>query len=348
MPDDERVHPHRRHRQDRVPQRLPLGHRRALRADVDHVGREPLARQLERRPGPGRILEEQVHHGPPAQRRQLLHRSDLHLGHFFGEVEDDVHRVGVEVRGGQQVPHQTASSPGRGAPVGLGVRVGGAGDSDLADAVHFGQADAHPFVVTGQQVGADVIGPDRQFAMAAVHQDGQADRARAPQVAERIQRRPHRTPGVEHVVDQDDHGAVDGERDFGSAHRPGGLTLQIVAVHRHVQRSDRDARAFGLRDGPGQSGGQRDAAGRDAQQDQSGAAAVGLQHLMRHSGTDPMELPGVQHQPGRLGDGGGPFQSTDGLRHATGVVALRERAATPCFPPRPPASGPTFADTVEG
>ena len=52
-----------------------------------------LRRRLERDPGPGRILEEQVDHGPAAQRRQFLDRPLGRTGQFLGSVEDQ-HRVG--------------------------------------------------------------------------------------------------------------------------------------------------------------------------------------------------------------------------------------------------------------
>ena len=46
----------------------PCGHRGPRRADVDHVGAHPLARDLERHPGAGRVLVEHRDHGAPAQR----------------------------------------------------------------------------------------------------------------------------------------------------------------------------------------------------------------------------------------------------------------------------------------
>jgi hypothetical protein len=72
MPDDQRVGAGRAQRHRGVAQRLALRHRRAGRADVDHVGAHPLAGDLERHPRAGGVLEEDRHHGAAAQRRQLL------------------------------------------------------------------------------------------------------------------------------------------------------------------------------------------------------------------------------------------------------------------------------------
>src|SRR5205814_1107289 len=57
-------------------------------------------------PGAGAVLVEEVHHGPPAQRRQLLDLPLLGGGHPLGDVE---HRHGagaIQVGGRQEVPHQ--------------------------------------------------------------------------------------------------------------------------------------------------------------------------------------------------------------------------------------------------
>ena len=77
VPDDQGVHAHRGDGHHGVPQRLALGHRGALGRHVDHIGGQPLAGDLERGPGPGGVLEEQVDDRPAAQGGQLLHRTIL-------------------------------------------------------------------------------------------------------------------------------------------------------------------------------------------------------------------------------------------------------------------------------
>ena len=192
VPDDQGVHAHGRDGQHGVPQRLALGDRGPLGADVDHVRRQPLAGQLEGGPGPGRVLEEQVDHRTSAQRRQLLHRAALDQGHLLGQVDDLGDLRLVQVGRGQQVVHQTVSSA---------QRVAGH-DGDLVDSVDLGQPDPDPLAGPGRDVLAHVVGPDRQLAVATVHQHGQPDRPRPAEVAQGIQGGPHRTAGVEHVIDQ--------------------------------------------------------------------------------------------------------------------------------------------------
>ena len=55
-----------------------------------------------------------------------------------------------------------------------------------------------------RQVLADVVGPDRQLAMAAVDDDGELHGVRPAVVVERVERGAHRAAGEEHVVDQHD------------------------------------------------------------------------------------------------------------------------------------------------
>ena len=61
----------------------------------------------------------------------------------------------------------------------------------------------------GRDVLADVVGADRQLAVAAIDEDGQADRLRPPEVDQRVHRGPDRPAGVQDVVDEHDRRAVD-------------------------------------------------------------------------------------------------------------------------------------------
>ena len=137
--------------------------------------------------------------------------------------------------------------------------------------------------------------------MPAVDQHGQPYGPGPTEITERVQRGAHRTPGVEHVVDQDHHGVVDLDRHLGAAHHAGRLPTEVVAVHGHVQRADRDVGAFDLGHRGGQPSGEHDPSGRDAQQDQSAGAAVGLEDLVGHPGAGPGDLIGVQDQSAGVG-----------------------------------------------
>ena len=93
----------------------------------------------------------------------------------------------------------------------------------------------------GRDVQADDVGLDRQLAVAAVDQDGQADARRPAEVADRVQRRADGPAGEQDVVDQDDLGAVDVERDLGPAQdRPAVALAEVVAVERDVDGADGD------------------------------------------------------------------------------------------------------------
>jgi hypothetical protein len=70
---------------------------------------------------------------------------------------------------------------------------------------------------------------------------------------------------------------------------------QVVAVHGHVQRADRDVGALDRGDPGRQPVGQRDPAGRDAQQDQVVGALRAFEHLVGDPGEGPADVGGLQH-----------------------------------------------------
>src|SRR5260370_12547945 len=66
----------------------------------------------------------------------------------------------------------------------------------LVDAVLLGDEDLDALRVRGGDVLADVIGTDRQLAVAAVDEHRQLDRPRAPEVHPRLHRRSRQPPVV--------------------------------------------------------------------------------------------------------------------------------------------------------
>src|SRR5947199_10844165 len=76
-------------------------------------------------------------------------------------------------------------------------------DHHLVVPVFLGEPDLDVLHVGGRDVLAHVVRPDRKLPMAAVDKHRQLDGARAPEVHERIHRRPRRAAVVDHVVDQD-------------------------------------------------------------------------------------------------------------------------------------------------
>ena len=77
-------------------------------------------------------------------------------------------------------------------------------DRDLVDAVELGDAHVHVLGARGRQVLADVVGADRQLAVAAVGEHRELHARGPPVVEERLDRGADRAAGVEHVVDDHD------------------------------------------------------------------------------------------------------------------------------------------------
>ena len=82
-------------------------------------------------------------------------------------------------------------------------------DDDLIGLIGLEQADVDDLVVAGWQVLADEVGADRQLAVAAVDEDGEADGARAAVIGQRVEGGADGAAGVEDVVDEDDGAAGD-------------------------------------------------------------------------------------------------------------------------------------------
>ena len=144
--DDEGVDAHRRDGLDRVAQALALVDARRPDRERHHVGRQALGRRLERQPGAGRVLEEHVAHGAAAQRRHLRVGSGIDLDHVLGEIEQPVHGVDADLGDRAQVLHRSSYSVVR--------------RSDF-------------LIEARRQVLADVVGADRQLAMATVDEHGE-------------------------------------------------------------------------------------------------------------------------------------------------------------------------------
>ena len=66
------------------------------------------------------------------------------------------------------------------------------GDRHLVDAVDLLEADVDALVARGRQVLADVVGADRQLAVAAVDEHRELDALGAPVVEQRVDRGPDR------------------------------------------------------------------------------------------------------------------------------------------------------------
>ena len=87
------------------------------------------------------------------------------------------------------------------------------GDRDLVAPVELAQPHVDVLAARGRQVLADVVGPERQLAMAAVGEHGELHAVGAPVVEQRLDRGAHGATGEQHVVDDHDGQAGDVEVD---------------------------------------------------------------------------------------------------------------------------------------
>src|ERR1051325_1746971 len=94
--DHDHVDPHRLEIAGGVHQGLAIGHRGAASGDVDGVGAQALLGELERDPGPGGGLEEEIDDGLAAERRHLLDGALADFLERLGGVEDEPDLPGGE------------------------------------------------------------------------------------------------------------------------------------------------------------------------------------------------------------------------------------------------------------
>ena len=213
----------------------------------------------------------------------------------LGGVEHVHGLVAGQVGGGEQVPHH--ATPAASA-------IGAAVDSDSTTSSAPSYSVRRTLTRSASEVGqvlADVVGADRQLAVAAVDQHGELHGAGPAEVAERVEGGADRAAGEEHVVDEDDDLAVDARvGDVGALEGADRVAAQVVAVHRDVERAVRDLGALDAGDPLGQPAGQRDAAGRDAEQDEVRGALVVLQDLVRDAGQRPLDVWCFEHRSGTV------------------------------------------------
>jgi hypothetical protein len=81
-------------------------------------------------------------------------------------------------------------------------------DADLVYSVDLGQSHADVLASPGWDVLSDMISVDGQLAVTAIDQYRKLNGTRPTKITESVQRGPHGTSGVEHVVDQNDRTAV--------------------------------------------------------------------------------------------------------------------------------------------
>src|SRR5690606_16176564 len=141
----------------------------------------------------------------------------------------------------------------------------------------------------------DVVGADRQLAVAAIDQHGQSDSSGTAEVVERVQGGPDGAPGEEDVVDQDDDLAVYARgRDHCLLRSSGRVRAQVVAIHRHVERADGDRGALDSGDPIADAPGKWYATSVQSEQDQVLGTLVPLEQLVRDASQRPGDVTGIQ------------------------------------------------------
>src|SRR5262249_3407 len=175
-------------------------------------------------------------------------------------------------------------------------------DDDLVHAVRFREAHRDTLAAGRGEVLADVIGTNGELAVAAVDQDGELDRLRAPEVDQRVHRGARGAAREEHVVDEEDAPAFDGEGDGGSLHA-GRLQAAVegVPLACAVDDPERNQRtALDLLQRTAQPLREVHAARADADQGQTLGVTVALDHLVRDPRERPLDGLAVHHLAGAV------------------------------------------------
>ena len=264
--------------------------------------REPLRRGLERDPRAGGVLEEQVDDRLAAQRRQLLDLALLHVRHVLGDVED--------ARGRRSRARSCVSRAGASSSPPLPSIVTASSPSTSrephVDALRRGELGR--FLPTkSARIG--------QLAVAAVDEHREPHGARAGR---------GRCERVERGADACDPRTARRRRarrpcrrcrrrDLRRLRRAGRVAAQVVAVHRDVERADRDARLPSMRPmSAAMRCGEGDASGGDAEEHESVGALVATPGSRGRSESAPGRCQPLQHGARAIRT---PFSaSRDGLK----------------------------------
>ena len=134
------------------------------------------------------------------------------------------------------------------------------------------------------EVLAHVVGPDRELAVAPVDHDGELHGLGPAEVVEGVQGGADGTAGEEDVVDQDHHLPGQIDRNVGDGLGEDGAQADVVPVEGHVEAADGEGvDRFDLAQDLGHFGGQRNATGLEADQDDVLDSPVALDDLVRHA-----------------------------------------------------------------
>ncbi|GAB7189770.1 hypothetical protein NUM3379_04760 [Kineococcus sp. NUM-3379] len=171
-----------------------------------------------------------------------------------------------------------------------------------------------------------MVGADGQLAVAAVHEHREAHDPGAAEVGDGVEGGADGAPGVQDVVDEDDHPVVEAAGgQLGGQQRAGGVPAQVVAVHRDVEGAGGDLGAVGVGDAAREALGEGHPAGGDAQQHEVRGALVRLEQLVGDAGQRAVDVGGLQQGPrARRGLGGagrgGSWGAAGSRRHVRDLL----------------------------
>jgi hypothetical protein len=140
--------------------------------------------------------------------------------------------------------------------------------------------------------------------VAAVGEHRELDAGRSPVVEQGVDRRAHRTPREQDVVDEHHRAPVELEievRGVDDGLRPGLAARQIVAVERDVDVAERHLGPGELADERVQAAGEDRTAGVDADQSDGVRPRVLLDDLVRDPHQRAAYLVAIEHDPLRVG-----------------------------------------------
>src|ERR1043166_8213525 len=108
-------------------------------------------------------------------------------------------------------------------------------DNDFVHPAAFGEAHMNAFVVRGGKVFPDKIGRDRQFAVAAIDQDGELNASWPAEIIQGVHRCTDRATAEEHVIHEHDGFSAHVEWYQCGLNIWSDSLIQVVAVHADVQ-----------------------------------------------------------------------------------------------------------------
>ena len=172
-------------------------------------------------------------------------------------------------------------------------------EQDPVGSVDLLELDLDPLAARGRQVLADVVGADRQLAVAAVDEDGELDARRPAVLEERLDRGADRAARVEDVVDEDARRPAQVEVERGRVHdrlRAAAPRCDCVSSRWKVMSTAPRSISSPLRSSIRRREplGERDAARVDADEREPAEVVVALDDLVRDARERAREGLGVQ------------------------------------------------------